>query len=327
MAVPAALVDQFQKITQLNFAEQAKWFLNAFWTRGAEPDKELIWSLAKKMTSFTKKGAAGTDLDELEAHKFIEALGETLTVIELRERLRKIDLNNDNKMAMIEYLLFRFPYLGDNTVVACIEAPQADNSAELAAAAKMVEVAEARMTEAIDGAAHAKVKQAEADKQAQEAEQARQEAEHAEQENKKAMDELNAQEKAFDDKKAELEGLAGTPGVKGGQAAAELLKLKNENPLPLRKAQAEQAASVKKAEKANAKATATANAAKESASAAHAAAEAADASAAAAEKAFADAQFELSELKRKPGCSNGSIWFMERDIEESQKFMPKKKQH
>eukprot|EP00300_Choanocystis_sp_HF-7_P035883 c5042_g1_i2.p1 GENE.c5042_g1_i2~~c5042_g1_i2.p1 ORF type:complete len:262 (+),score=38.21 c5042_g1_i2:103-786(+) len=226
---------------------------------------------------------------------------------------------------MIEYLLFKYPYLGDGTVVACIEAPQADNSAELAAAQKMVEIAQNRLQTAIDGAADAKAKQTEADAQAAASEAARQEAENAENENKKAMEELNAQEKAYEDKKKELESLAGTPGVKGGQAAAELLKLKNENPLPLRKAQAEQAASVKKAEKANAKATAAATAAKESANAAALAAEAAELAAAAAEKAFEDTQFELNELKRKPGCSSGSIFFMERDILESQKFMPPKK--
>ena len=36
---------------------------------------------------------SGNELDEFQAHRFLELVGETLTVIALRDRLRKIDLD------------------------------------------------------------------------------------------------------------------------------------------------------------------------------------------------------------------------------------------
>jgi len=39
--------------------------------------------------------ADGCELDEFWSHKFLESLGETLTVIKLRETLREIDVDNN----------------------------------------------------------------------------------------------------------------------------------------------------------------------------------------------------------------------------------------
>ncbi len=38
------------------------------------------------------KGAAGTELNEMMAHRFLEKFNETLTVREMREVLRQIDI-------------------------------------------------------------------------------------------------------------------------------------------------------------------------------------------------------------------------------------------
>lgn len=47
------------------------------------------------------------ELDELQAHMFLEARGETKTVKDMREELREIDIDNNNYVAFIEYLMFR----------------------------------------------------------------------------------------------------------------------------------------------------------------------------------------------------------------------------
>lgn len=47
-------------------------------------------------------------MDEFEAHKFLEGRGETLTVKDMRDRLKDIDLDSNNHMAFIEYLLFKY---------------------------------------------------------------------------------------------------------------------------------------------------------------------------------------------------------------------------
>jgi hypothetical protein len=72
----------------------------------------------------------GNELDEFQAHKFLESLGETLTVVALRDRLRQIDLDFNRRVALIEYLTVRY----GKTAEQVINAPQGDNAEKLAAA-------------------------------------------------------------------------------------------------------------------------------------------------------------------------------------------------
>ena len=65
------------------------------------------------------------------------------------------------------------------------------------------------------------------------------------------MDELHAQEKALADKIASLEKKSEEGGVVSrNRAKAELEQVKSEDPLPLRRAKLNQAATLKKSEKA-----------------------------------------------------------------------------
>ena len=73
---------------------------------GNKNDAESIWQWVQKMASQNKKGKNGSDLDEFEAHKFIESLGEAMTAMAMRERLREIDVNSDKKMALTEYAIY-----------------------------------------------------------------------------------------------------------------------------------------------------------------------------------------------------------------------------
>ncbi len=41
---------------------------------------------------------------------------------------------------------------------------------------------------------------------------------------------------------------------------------------------------------------------------------------------FQEAQDFLEEVKKKGGVAHGAIWWMERELKEAQKYMPKKKQ-
>lgn len=53
-------------------------------------------------------GANGTELDEFLSHKFLETLGETMTVIKMRETLKEIDQNHNKHMSIIEYLIWKY---------------------------------------------------------------------------------------------------------------------------------------------------------------------------------------------------------------------------
>jgi len=95
-------------VTAKKYADQAKFFLNAFWVESGK-DAELIWSYVQSFHKLDEKnGKEGHDLDEFWSHKFLETHGDTLTVIAMREALRQIDIDNNKRMSTIEYLLWKY---------------------------------------------------------------------------------------------------------------------------------------------------------------------------------------------------------------------------
>jgi len=465
----------WSEIVTKKYSDQAIWFLNGFWDE-LEPEAENLWKWVELFSELDQdKKGDGCELDEFWSHKFLESLGQTMTVIEMREKFRTIDVDFNKRMSMIEFLAYRFK----KSIQAVIDAPQGGNQEEINAAQAAVEAAQkavdemiARLadatakSEAADAAAAdatakseaanaaaeeatrtAEAAKAAADEATRAAEEARQAADEATRaadaataadeeasakaadasakaeaakaaadaaeaaaapyrvavaENEKALEELHAQEKAYQDKKDALEKTKNDMSigvVKRNKAANELDQLLSEDPLPLRKAKINQEATVRKMEKAakpfneasakakaaaevseaaaaeataaadraraerekaeaaKAQADATAAAADaakadadEKAAAAEAAKEQADAAAAAAEEAKqqaeaaaaaaaeAKAQAEeavkeaenmlqaavdaLAEAKKKGGVAHGTIWWMERAIEEKKKYMP-----
>jgi len=122
-----------------------------------------------------------------------------------------------------------------------------------------------------------------------------------------ALAEVHAQETAYNDKVSLLEAIANdsTQGaVKANKAKNELAQLKGEDPLPLRKAKLTLGAANKRAEKATALA---------------------QQQLAEAEAAFARAEAELDAIKKAGGgVAKGRIWWMERELTEKKKYMPKR---
>jgi len=59
-----------------------------------------------------KKRAEGNGLDEVRAHKFLESFGETLTVMDLRQKLRQTGAiaqsDRPKLVPLVHYLLFRY---------------------------------------------------------------------------------------------------------------------------------------------------------------------------------------------------------------------------
>jgi len=307
--VDAKFREKFDALTKKNYVGQARWFLNGFWNDGAESETENVWKFAQKMIELDKRKKEGNDLDEFEAHKFLEAQGETLTVIALREKLRQIDIDNNNRMALIEYLIFKYK----KSVEATVNAPQSDNKEEMEKASRMVESAQNALIEM-----QAKLEE---QKQALAAQKkAEDEARKAEEENKAALAELKKQEDEYHHKCADLEAKSKEGNiVQKNKAVQELAQLKAEDPLPLRKAKITQESSVRKAEKSRKEAeAATARTAEKTRQVETLTKEA--------EKKFDEAQQYLEEVKAKGGSSQGDIWWMQREITEAKKYLPKSKQ-
>lgn len=382
----------FQKLTALDHKAQAIWWLNGFWEEGASDEAENVWDFAhlcmeidsgqkvlygKRVNEITYK----SDLDEMNAHIFLERMGETLTVRALRKRLADLDIDNNKRMALSEYLIAKYQKTPDALVNSkqgegCspkeLAEAQAQLDAAMAAVAEVTEALEAQkallaqqkkdeaaakqaLEESIAAEARAKEAAVEAAAKAEQAAQAEAELRAAEAELAKAVKEVETQQKIIDDKKAAFQAKIDDEtlsGMKRNMARNELAQMESEDPLPLRRAMITQKAALRRAEKARkpfAEATAAAEAEAErakqavvEAAAAKARAEAAAAQAEAArlasEKAAAELEQKvaeararvaectetLNELKSREGVPHGKIWWMEREMQEMQKFMPRK---
>eukprot|EP00732_Lithocolla_globosa_P005619 Lithocolla_globosa_v1_NODE_5911_length_1164_cov_518.740307.p1 type:complete len:295 gc:universal NODE_5911_length_1164_cov_518.740307:98-982(+) len=99
----------FKEFTDKNYAEQCQLFMNVYWDELNEMERDDIFGWCQKFIELdTDKKNAGSDLDEFSAHRFLEMNGKTLTVKELREYLKEVDMDFNKRMAMLEYLLYHF---------------------------------------------------------------------------------------------------------------------------------------------------------------------------------------------------------------------------
>jgi len=296
----------FKELTAKPHSAQAQWWLNGFWNKGADKDAENVWKIAHMFMeidaghpvlygSKTQDFKETADLDEFKSHVVLEKLGETLTVQALRKRLKALDIDNNNRMALSEFLLDKYK----KTPAELVNSPQGTLDRSI------IDAAQAKCDEAQD--------------LLDKASEAKRACDIAEAPLKKANEELAvvvaeiaALEKARSDRLAELDGIInGSGGAVGkGKATNEKAQLQSEDPLPLRKAKITQEAALKRVEKARAPFTA--------------ATEAAEAARQEAEAAFTAAQASLDELKKKGGTPHGTVWWMERVLHEKMKFMPKK---
>jgi len=297
----------WKELTVRPHSEQAQWWLNGFWDRGAEKEAENIWKITHVFMEVetgepllygkkVKEYKEGNELDQFKAHQCLEKLGETLTATALRNRLKTIDIDANNRMCISEYLLDKYKMSPESLV----SSPQGTLDRSI------IEGAQAKCDECqvlLDRATDLK----------NECDIAEAPLKKANEELAVVVAEIAALEKAKADKFAELNTIIdnpNTPVVKKGKASQEKAQLESEDPLPLRKAKITQAAALKRVEKARAPFTA--------------ATEAAEAARQAADAAFKDAQAYLEELRAKGGTPHGTLWWMERALIERQKFMPKK---
>lgn len=347
----------------MTHTEQAIWWLNGFWEEGAKKYAEDMWKIVhcfiecqigEKVLYGSKKQEfkEACDLDELQSHRVLELLGETMTVVALRKRLKELDIDNNKCMAISEYLLDKYK----KTPQVLVKAPQGDvdpvelarcqDACEAAAAAldqaaadadaaakalkaSQVAAAAAAQAKTVADGALAAAKKAEADVRAAEAEL------------KAAVDEIVALEQAKQDKVDACNKIINDPAtgaVKKGKAVQERETTLAEDPLPLRKAKITQGAALKKVEKARMIAEEETKKASEAAAAAAKAKQEADAAEkqatktkeqaekakAEAEAALKEAQQQLEALKAKGGGSpQGKLWWMERVLTEKKKYSKK----
>jgi DNA repair exonuclease SbcCD ATPase subunit len=292
-----AAAARFREFTSFTYIEQAKAFLNAYWHE-YQNDAESVWDWTHQFITLDhEKGKEGCDLDEFNAHRFLEKLGETRTIKDLRDELRDIDMDFNKRMALVEYLLFHYR----KTISDFIARPQGDNTEELMQAQSQLDQAQAALELSKAAYEHAVV---EAEKSAL-----------AEAELKAALADLHEQERAYTEKTQQLTTRSSDQSlgvVQRNKAANELAQHLGEDPLPLRRAKLTTEAATKKAERA---AILAEQAKLES-----------EEKARECEEKFDEAQRFLEELRSRPGGGQGALWWIDRELTEARKYMPKRRQ-
>merc|ERR1712232_1267827 len=347
--------EKLNALCEKTYKEQAVWFLNAFWEEFAQKEAERLWGYVHKCAEIDAEfHGEGSGLDEMVAHVFLEKFAETLTVRELRAKLRSTgaigESERPKKVPLTHYLLFRYNVDWHKLV----NSSQGDNSAEIAKAQEMLNqvtaafqeaqrtatAAAQALLEAETSAAKAKSREEESKVAAEQSRVAEEDAKAAQAELEAALAEVKAQEDAYNSKTEDLKKKSETGGVVSrNKAANELAQHLAEDPLPLRKAKITAEAAVKRSEKAT-KATADAReaaekAAVEATNARKAAEDAREASAKAkavaeaalddASKKLQEAEDYLEEVKSKPGCAHGALWWIERELHEQKAYLPESK--
>jgi len=288
---------------------QAIWFLNAFWKTLQEKEAENVWNFAMKMVELDKdKAKEGNQLDEFQAHRFLEFQKETLTVLQMRESLAKVGVEKAKFVPLVAYLIFKF----NSDWHALVNATQGDNQEEVNRAQQMLKQVQE------DFQAVQKTAELAAQRE-QEAKAAEAAAKEAQAELQKSLADLHSQETAYNSKTEDLKKRSEEGGVVSqNKAKAELAQHLAEDPLPLRRAKITNEAAVKKAEKA----TVLAKAAVEAASAAKLEAEKAlDA----AQASLVKAEAFLQEVRNKPGSAQGALWWIDRELHEARAYLPASK--
>jgi len=141
----------WSEIVTKKYSDQAIWFLNGFWEE-LEPHAESVWKWVELFTELDQdKKGDGCELDEFWSHKFLESLGKTMTVIEMREKFRAIDVDFNKRMSLIEFLSYQFK----KSIQQVIDAPQGDNKEEIDAAQAAVEAAQNAVDEMVKRLAEA----------------------------------------------------------------------------------------------------------------------------------------------------------------------------
>jgi len=229
--------------------------------------------------------------------------------------LRRIDVDANGQMAVLEYLLFKFKRL----VGATLNNPQGSLDEEDQRRLQQAQAACDALQAALDDLQVKLAAQKEAEAKSRAAEAA---VKAAEDEARAAANELKRQEDAHHEAMDALDKKIKDPKtgtVAKGQAVQQLAQLRGTDPLPLRKAKITQEATVRRVESER-------KVAERAREAQEAKTREVQAAIADTERKAAEAQAFLEEMKKKAGAPKGALWWMEREVIEAKKYMPRSKQ-
>jgi len=339
-------------IRQSNLKDQAIWFLNVSSYGHNDDSCEQVWRLHKKSVELEGRGEVCSDLSEFNAHRLLEFSKKAKTVKELRSFLEKVNHKHGQnvRVSLVELLIFIF----DEDVESLSKIRSGCDGESLAEATAGLEILKTTLEYAISETNKAKERAKEArcaeedaakeERKFMEAANAAKFAESllkaAESEAQSQLDKLTREESKDLHVREELETIIKDDSlgiVKRNKAKAELAILNAGDKTSVRKAKLEQENSVHNLQKTKAKAEKSVNHAQSMATAAErakifahkSADEALQASKLSeeavpiAKQALKNAHVILDKMKHRRKSGPGSLFYVNRELSELEKFMPK----
>jgi len=226
-------------------------------------------------------------------------------------------------MSLLEYLMFRF----SKTIPEVLNAPQGDPR-EIEKAQKEFREVESSLDELQKQLQKQKVAEEELHKSLTEQKKKLSQQKQAEEEQALAVKDLKLQEDTFQRTMKELEQKSENSDsiVAKNKAKQELAQLKQDNPLPLRKAKITAEAALRKVEKQRKETELAAIQLESAKKEVEEVTKRVEKSVVEAEEKFREAEAYLEEVKRKGGVANGAIFWIQRELQEAKKYLPQRKQ-
>eukprot|EP01083_Nonionella_stella_P082328 227226_1 len=110
MADPAMLTDSqkaaFKDVTDKNYRAQAIFFLNAYWDECEEDAEKIRFYLQLIQDIDEEKGADGTHVKDYSG--FLRKSKSNLTAVTFKTKMRGVDLDYNNQLALAEFLIFNY---------------------------------------------------------------------------------------------------------------------------------------------------------------------------------------------------------------------------
>merc|ERR1712100_921337 len=133
-------LDKFHDICNKPYKEQGVWFLNCFWEEFAEKEAETVWNYVITNSELDLENHEECcALDEMKAHVFLEKFDETLTVREMRAKLRSTgaigETERPKNVPLTHHLLYKYNADWNKLVD---ETRQGDNAEEIEKAEAML---------------------------------------------------------------------------------------------------------------------------------------------------------------------------------------------
>ena len=71
--------------------------------------REKVWEYARLIAKLDlKNGKDGNELDEFQAHVFLEKTGRVMTVKKMRAILKEVDVDFNKKVSLTEFFIFHY---------------------------------------------------------------------------------------------------------------------------------------------------------------------------------------------------------------------------